>query len=147
MRKKVVVFVVAASLTLVAPIAHGGGDRSTYKGAFETTGTMRFILERTDGGKRVINFRWVRFPLACEGGSETSSSYLEFRQKVENRRFSAEAVDNPDNPGSRLSMEGRLVGPSKAVGTLRIRGKRVPLDGPGRDECDSGTVGWRAEKL
>jgi len=145
--RKLIALIAVASVTLAAPTAVGAGSRSKYKGDFEETGTMSFTLKQSQNGKKVINFSWVQFPLRCQGGAGTLSSRLLFGQQVKRKHFSAEAVDDPDNPGARLSMEGKLIGQNDASGTLRIRGKRVPLNGGARRECESGTVGWRAEKV
>ncbi len=145
--RKLIAVVGVVSVAFAATTAVGGLNRSMYRGDFEETGRMSFTLERFQNGKRVINFSWKQFPLDCQGRARTSSGHLEFSQKVERRRFSAEAVDDADDPGSRLSMAGRLVGQRNAQGTLRIRGKEVPLDNGSVRNCESGTVGWTAERL
>jgi hypothetical protein len=137
---------VALAVALVLPAVAGAGqDKTRYLGSFESSGTLQFVVKKTDRGKKVFNFRWTDFPLDCKGGEDTSSNGLTFGVRVRNGRFETQAVDNPDNPGSRLFLEGRLEGVS-ASGTMRLRGKRVPVDGPGRKECDSGTVDWSASQ-
>lgn len=147
--RKAVALVAVICVALAAPAAVGAGDTSRYRGAFELTGTMSFILKKSREGKFVFKYSWDDFPLLCESGPETSSSFLESRQKVENRRFSATAVDNPQNPGARLSLNGKLVGPRRAEGTLRIRGDRVPIDPEGdrKRTCESGRVAWTAKTV
>jgi len=107
---------------------------------------MSFELKKSRNGKTVVKYTWEDFPLLCDSGPKTSSDFLAFGQKVRRGKFDAVAVDNQSNPGARLKLEGKLKGPRNAEGTLRIEGKRVPLDGGGKDRCDSGKVAWTAQK-
>jgi len=146
--KKLIALVAVAAVVLSAPAAVGAGNRAKYKGAFEVTGTMSFVLKEARTGRKVVRYSWEAFPLRCEGKlAPTSSGFLEFSQQVNRGNFRAEAVDDQTNPGARLSLRGELVGRGRAEGTLRIRGDRVPVDGPGRGDCTSGTVRWTAEKV
>lgn len=144
--RKAVALVAAISVALAAPTAVGAGRTSKYTGDFAVTGTMSFQLKKSRDGKFVFKYSWDDFPLLCESGLQTSSSFIENRQNVKDRRFKATAVDNQSNPGARLSLRGKLVGPRRAEGTLRIRGDRVPIDSGGKDQCESGRVEWTARK-
>jgi hypothetical protein len=121
-----------------------GATFTSYRGTFEPSGVVRFDLKKTANGKSVVNFKWARLPLDCENGPETTGSRLLFEVQVERRQFFASAVDDPDNPGARLELEGELVGTDRAKGTLRIRGRRVPVDQGPRQNCDSGVLSWSA---
>ena len=134
----------ATAIALVtATPASAGGKR--YEGAFATGGTNSFTLKKTRNGKKVFNYQWDGFSLSCDGGPRTSSNGLSFAVRVQNRKF--EAVASPSTTDrARLSIKGRFVGRSSAEGTMRMEGSRVPVDGGGKDRCDSGKVPWIAQR-
>ena len=136
----------ALAVTAVAAPSAQAAERK-YEGAFVPSGTLSFVVKKSGDGKKVVNYRWDDFPLDCRGGDEKSSSFLEFSIRVRRGKFSTVAVDNPDNPGARLQLEGRLIGRNNAKGTMRLEGRRVPVDGPGRENCDSGRLNWTAARV
>ena len=144
MRKCIALAAVSAvALTAPGSVSAGQG-KVKYLGGFEATGTLSFVVERTRSGKKVFRYKWNDFPLDCRSGPETSSSRLTYAVRVENKRFSARAVDNIRDPGAFLRIRGEFQGTSSASGTMRLEGKNVPVDSGGRKNCDSGRVGWTA---
>jgi hypothetical protein len=143
--KKHGIAVLAVAVALLAPASAGAAGKK-FQGAFANGGTNSFTLKKTKHGKKVFNFEWVGFSLACDGGPATSSDGLTFSVRVRNQKF--EAVATPGDPKkAKLTLAGKFTSKVTAEGTMRIEGSRVPLDGGGRDRCDSGKVAWTAERL
>jgi hypothetical protein len=143
--RKLIAFAAVVAVALGAPAAIGAGQgKKKYFGGFESSGALSFVVKKTEGGKRVFNFKWEDFPLDCKGTPETSSSNLSFSVKVENKKFETRAVDNQQDPGALLKLKGQLVGKSAANGSMSIEGKDVPVDSGGKKSCESGKVGWGA---
>ncbi len=135
----------AVAFALVGATPAGAAGKK-YEGAFASGGTNSFTLKKTKNGKKVFNYEWVGFSLSCEGGPRTSSNGLSFSVRVEDREF--EAIASPSTPQkAKLTIRGKFVGRSSAEGTMRIEGSRVPVDGGGRDRCDSGKVAWTADRI
>ncbi len=147
MRKLIAVVAVSAVALTVPGSAGAGQGKAKYFGGFEGTGDLSFVVKKSKNGKKVFNFKWVGFPLDCQGAPETSSNKLSFSVKIEKNKFRTQAVDNQDKPGALLKLKGKLKGKSLANGSMRIEGKRVPVDSGGTAKCDSGKVGWTASTL
>ena len=136
----------AVSLCALAAPTFAGAAGKKYEGAFETGGTNSFTLKKTNNGKKVMNYDWALFSLDCDGGPKTSTNGLSFGVKVKNDKF--EAVATPSTADKvKLTLKGEFTDGSSAEGTMRIEGSKVPVDGGGKDSCDSGKVAWTAEKL
>ena len=145
--RKVVALSGAIALVLFTPAGAGAGQAKTkYAGAFNPSGTLSFVVKPTNNGKKVFRFAWQAFPLDCKGGPETSSNRLNFAVRVKDKRFHAEAVDDAANPRAFLTLDGKFEGGGTASGTMRIKGRRVPVDSGGRANCDSGKRGWSAAR-
>jgi hypothetical protein len=130
---------------LTAP-AFAGVAGKTYEGAFENGGTNSFTLKKTNNGKKVMKYEWALFSMDCDGGPQTSTNGLSFGVKVKNDKF--EAVATPSTADKvKLTLKGEFTGGGSAEGTMRIEGSKVPVDGGGKDSCDSGKVLWTAEKV
>jgi len=147
--RRFVAIVATTAVALAAPSAAEAGKTTSYDGAFAPSGALQFDVKQTSNGKKVLKFRWTDFPLACRGGPETSSSRLRFAVDVSQKRFRTSAVDDQDHPGALLKLNGKLIGQDAAVGSMRIRGDRVPIDRgtDKRKQCDSGRLRWTATAL
>jgi hypothetical protein len=144
MRKLIAIVAVSAVALAVPGSAGAGQGKSKYTGGFVPTGDLSFVVKKAKNGKKVFNFKWAEFPLDCQGTPETSSNKLSFSVRVKDKKFSAQAVDNQDNPGALLKLKGQFTGKTLADGTMSIEGKKVPVDSGGRKKCDSGQVSWSA---
>jgi len=143
--RKLLALAGVTAVALVAPATVGAAGKK-YQGLFEAGGTNSFTLKKTDNGKKVVNYEWVSFPLSCDGGPATSTNGLSFGVRVRNDKFEATATPSSEEK-SKLTLKGEFVGANSAKGTMRIEGSKVPVDGGGRDRCDSGKVAWTASKL
>ena len=141
--KKIATFAVAGAVAFAPAIADAGGR--SYDGTFETGGELHFKVVKSDNGKKVINYRFERFALNCEGGPNTTTDGLSFSVRVRDNKFSTRAVlGNPDNPRATLNLQGKLL-PNGAEGTMKIEGRKVPTDtGPNSDACSSPKTAWTA---
>lgn len=143
--KRLSVLVLAVVFALGAPSAVGAAKKK-YEGAFAAGGTNSFTLKKTNRGKRVFNYEWDGFLLACDGGPETSSNGLNFSVNVKRKKF--ETVATPSTlEKAKLTIKGKFTGRSKAEGMMRLQGTRVPVDSGGKDSCDSGKVAWNASRV
>jgi hypothetical protein len=144
--KKFSGIVLIVAIALAAPSAVGAAGKKKYEGVFEAGGTNSFTLKKTNNGKKVMNYEWASFPLACDGGPQTSTNGLNFGVKVKKGEF--EAVATPSTAEKvKLTLKGEFTGPTSAEGTMRIAGSRVPVDGGGKDSCDSSKIRWTAAKV
>ena len=145
--RKLIAMAAVSAVALAAPGSAGAGqDRTKYVGAFEPTGSVSFVVKKTNNGKKVFNFEWAGFPLDCRGTPETSSDGLTFAVPVKQGEFktSAADTDNRGNVDALLKLGGEFASRTSASGTMRIEGKEVRIDGGGRKNCDSGRVDWVA---
>ncbi len=145
--KKYAIASLAVAVALLAPSSVSAAGKK-FQGEFATGGTNSFTLKKAKNGKKVFNYEWVGFSLACDGGPETSSNGLTFKVAVKKKKFEAVATPNEAAPEkAKLTLSGKFTGKNTAEGTMRIKGSKVPLDGGGRDNCDSGKVAWTASRL
>lgn len=150
MRKFVALLVVSA-VGLAAPASMGATVKQ-YNGTFTPGGTLSFKLKKTNKGKKVIDFTFSNFPVACSGGPNTTSGNLTFPVKVKNNKFEAAGVagNDPNNPRSRLDLTGEFKPGQKAEGTMKVRGPKVNVDNPpprGTSDCSSPKTNWTATAL
>jgi len=136
-------FALAGAVAFAPAIANAGGR--SYDGTFETGGELHFKVVKSEDGKKVINFRFERFALICEGGPNTITDGLSFSVRVKDNKFDTRAISgDPDNPKATLNLQGKLL-PNGAEGTMKIEGRKVPTDtGPNTDRCFSPKTGWTA---
>ena len=141
--KKIAMFAVVGAVTLAPAVASAGGR--SYDGAFATGGELHFKVVKSQDGKKVINYRFERFVLNCEGGPNTTTGDLSFSVRVRDNKFSTRAVlGNPNSPRATLNLQGKL-NPNGAEGTMKIEGRKVPTDtGPNSDACSSPKTAWTA---
>lgn len=143
--KRTTALVIVLAITLFTPQALGAAKRS-YAGEFATSGTLAFDVKKSKRGKKVVEFRFKRFPLDCERGPNTVSGGLTFAVDVKRRKFETVALENPDNPKAKLKLDGRLQGRTAAKGSMSVEGRKVLVTQGKRDRCSSGDVPWTATR-
>jgi hypothetical protein len=139
-----VALAVVGSALLLAGAATGKTTR--YRGPIRPSGALSFKLTKKHDILRLRNgFSFSRLPLECSGGHETTSGSLTFPVNVHHRRF--KAVAKSHSGSASLVMKGAFKHHfRKAAGTIRIRGKNVPLDSGGKGHCDSGVRPFRVRE-
>ncbi|MDQ3729379.1 MAG: hypothetical protein M3355_07280 [Actinomycetota bacterium] len=140
--KKIAMFAVVGAVALAPAVASAGGR--SYDGAFDTGGELHFKVVKSQDGKKVINYRFERFAVNCEGRSNTTTGDLSFSVRVQNNKFDTRAIlGDPGNPKATLNLHGKLL-PNGAEGTMKIEGRKVRTDTGPNTACSSPKTGWTA---
>lgn len=142
-RMLIAVAVVGGMLLLAAGAT---GKTSRYTGPIQPSGTLRFVLtEKSDILRLRKGFSFSKLPLVCLRRKETTSGSLTFPVNVHHKQF--KAVAKSHSGSSSLVMKGAFKHHfHKAKGTIRIEGKKVPLDSGGTGKCDSGVRPFRVRE-
>jgi hypothetical protein len=146
MKAKVLVAVAVVSGALVSA-ALAAAKTTEYSGPIKPSGALSFKLTQKPDFTRLRNgFSFSKLPVRCSGHNETTSGHLTFPIKVEHRHFTATAKTR--HGGASLVLKGKFTpGYQGAKGTIRIRGKRVPIDSGGRHRCGSGVRKFRVKPV
>lgn len=139
-----VALAVVGSALLLAGAATG--ETTHYRGPIRPSGTLSFKLTKKHDILRLRNgFSFSRLPLLCLRRNETTSGSLTFPVNVHHKKF--KAVAKSHSGSASLVMKGTFRHHfRKAVGTIRIQGKKVPLDSGGKGDCDSGVRPFRVRE-
>lgn len=145
--KRIAALAIVVAITLFTPHALGAAKRS-YAGAFATSGTLKFAVEKNRNGKKVVNFRFEDFPLSCESGPETVAGGLTYAVRVRRGKFDTVAIDQTreGEVRAKLRLEGRLLGKANAEGSLKIAGRKVLVESRRREDCTSPNTPWTAAR-
>jgi len=141
--------VIAGGIALADP--HAGKLRGSIRPAGKA---MLEIDYRRIDGARFREYSWTlnRVPLTCEGGPAISRAPVDGSLFVRNKFADGQAFGLTEGSGSLedpvylAKVIGRMRGPDRARGIVRVRGSSVPLRGGGHDECDSGRLRWRVTR-
>ena len=140
--KRLSIAAAAVCLLWVAVPAEAGTSR--YRGDVDPSGRLRFKVVKAHGTQRVSKLKWAKLPVRCNGKRETTSNGLNFRIRVKDGAFDAEAVlGKTSDPDAKAEVHGELRG-HRATGTIEVKGKRLPLDGGVTGDCRSGELDWSA---
>jgi hypothetical protein len=108
-----------------------------------------FDVKQSHGEKKVKNFQVQGLDFECDGGSpgQVGPTSVDDAFPVnDNGEFGGRShatIFPVFDPMAKVT--GKLKPGGKAVGTIRMHGKLDPEGQPGI-KCDTGTLGWKAEK-
>lgn len=142
----------ACACVLILP-AGAGAAVTRLAGDIEPKGSVWFNVQkfkRADGKRivRITNFHFRKLPLTCKGDAESITSFLTLKPRVRNNEFEQVAVarDAGGKTIARLTIKGELrKRGTKASGTIRVAGDKVPVDSGGNRKCTSGRLSWTAK--
>jgi hypothetical protein len=134
----------AGALAIPIDTEYTGHAKGDAGGSF-----VGFDVKKAHGEKKVKHFQVQGLDFECDGGSpgQIAFTMVDDAFPVDGKgefggRSHATIVPNFD---PRAKVTGKLKPGGKAVGTIRMRGKLDPEGQPGV-KCDTGTLGWKAEK-
>ena len=145
MRKRTTIVLGCLAVFGIPAAAYAGSTQ--YTGYFENAeGQMAFVLDtRDDSTREVEEFNFYDFPLTCKGKEKTTTGFISSDMEVVDDEFSDKVILGPENnPKATLKVEGTIPSPGVASGTMKISGRKVPIDGGGRKKCKSGSNSWAA---
>jgi hypothetical protein len=142
-RKFLIPAVVSAALLLPAQAA---AKTKHYVGAVSPSGSISFNVvkkKKKKKGKKtkpqVKGFTFSGLPVNCVDGPHTTHGFVSFPVKLRGGNFNI--VASSSVTGATLDVHGNL-----AAGTIRVAGN-VPIDPSGSGtNCDSGVIGWTAQR-
>jgi hypothetical protein len=132
---------IAALLTamLISALAVQAGKKH-YEGPILDTasGEIFFQVQRTAEGRRIRGFHFDRVPMTCSSGTFILHPFLGLDgMKVRERRFKYNDFTSGPKPVFFVHLKGRLRGRGRASGTIQVTRQF--------DNCDSGTLEWKAK--
>ncbi len=130
---------IAVALVAAAPAA---ASQRAYIGDVSGGGQVGFILKKSKKGKKTVKrFTLLEVPIACDEGANTASGRLDFKVKVKQKQFEADAAIGD----GQLTIEGTVRGHG-SHGTLRAFGSTPLDDDTTGTNCDTGTLDWDATR-
>lgn len=143
MKKISILASLALLLCMAAPATAG---TSKYRGDIDPSGRIAFKVVKAAGKQKVDKLKWAKLPVRCDGKKETTSNGLGFKVRVKDGVFDASAVlGDAANPDAKAEIHGELNG-HDATGTIKVSGKKLPLDGGLTGDCRSGKLDWSASR-
>ena len=131
----------ACALAIAAPAEAKVRD---YQGPIGSAGAIEFSVKGKGDRAKVVDLGWYRLPVECGKKEDSSTGTLTYKIPVEDGEFTANAAyGNPKHPKAEAIIKGKING-SKAHGTIIVRGAKLPVNGAGVGDCDSGKRPWNA---
>jgi hypothetical protein len=135
-----------AVCALAAPVIAHAASSARFAGTFaDDTGRAHLRLEREQGERTVVNWRWRDLHVYCGGEpTQTSGRFTRKPLRVEHRSFDGRAVlRDGDRVVGKAKVSGTFAeGFESAEGLFRVTGE-IP---EGYEGCDSGLRAWSVKE-